>query len=87
MKPRQYNLGMSAVHTDILLQELKKMILLANENLNRAYSAVLLKTTKEMDKITQSEEEIDILNREISQYISKILVSNNSGQNVLEIDF
>ncbi len=80
------SLGMRAVHTDILLQEIKKMISLANENLNKSYQSVLERNTKYFDKITKTEEEIDILNREISQYISKILVHNNSGQNVADIE-
>lgn len=80
------SLGLTAVHTDVLLQEIKKMISLANENLNKAYESILSRNTKELDKITKTEEEIDILNREISQYISKILISNNSGQNVADIE-
>ncbi len=80
------SLGLTAVHTDILLQEIKRMISLTNENLNKAYESVLKRNTKELDKITKTEEEIDILNREISQYISKILVHNNSGQNVSDIE-
>ncbi len=80
------SLGMSAVRTDILLQEIKKMISLANENLNTAYESILGSSTKKLEKITKTEEEIDILNREISQYISKILVHNNSGQNVADIE-
>ncbi len=80
------SLGMSAVHTDILLQEIKKMISKADENLNRAYDAILGGSTKKLEKITKTEEEIDILNREISQYISKILVHNNSRQNVADIE-
>lgn len=80
------SLGLTAVHTDVLLQEIKKMISLANKNLNKAYESILSRNTKELDKIAKTEEEIDILNREISQYISKILISNNSGQNVADIE-
>ncbi len=80
------SLGMSAVHTDILLQEIKKMISLANDNLNKAYKSILEGNIKHLDKITKTEEEIDVLNRDISQYISKILVHNNSGQNVADIE-
>ena len=80
------SLGLTAVHTDILLQEIKKMISLANENLNKAYESILGGNAKALEKITKTEEEIDILNREISQYISKILVHNNSRQNVADIE-
>ena len=37
-------------------------------------------------KIEETEEVIDTLNKEISQYISKILVHNNSDENVADIE-
>ncbi len=78
--------GLSAVRTDVLIQEIKKMISMANENLNRAFSSVLDRNAKTVPDIEKTEEEIDSLNKEISQYISKILVHNNSGQNVSDIE-
>ncbi len=80
------SLGMSAVHTDILLQEIKKMISLAKDNLDRAYSSILEENTIAYEDIAKTEESIDILNKEISQYISKILVHNNDSRNVADIE-
>ncbi len=80
------NLGLTAVHTDILRQEIDKIINYARENLNKSYEAVLNSDTKAVDSINKTEERIDILNKEISQYISKILVHNNSGQNVSDVE-
>lgn len=80
------NLGLKAVHTDVLVQEINKMNSLAKENLSKAYDSVLKRSTKELDGITSSEEEIDMLNKEISQYISKILVRNNDTKNVSDIE-
>ncbi len=79
-------LGDAAVHIDILKQETQKMIAFAGENLNKAYNSVLDKNTKAIDGITQTEEKLDILNKEISQYISKILVHSGDGRAVADIE-
>lgn len=81
-----FNLGASAVHTDLLSQEIVRMVTLAGENAQRCYQAVLDSDSSLMTKITETEETIDNLNKEISQYISKILVHNNIGQNIAAIE-
>ncbi len=80
------HLGSTAVHTDILVQEINKMIAMACENLNKAYTSVLNKDATQLEEIEKTEEQIDGLNKEISQYISKILVHNNSAGNVSDIE-
>ena len=80
------NLGAIAVHTDLLKQEIGKMISLSSENVDKAFKAVIDGDTAVLSKITATEEKVDSLNKEISQYISKILVHNNSGQNVADIE-
>lgn len=80
------SLGLTAVRTDILAQEIKKMIAFTAENLNKAYKSVLNKNIKSLDEISKTEEKIDLLNKEISQYISKILVHNNDKKNVADIE-
>ncbi len=80
------SLGLTAVHTDLLKQELGRMITLATENLSKSYKAILERDTSLLESITENEKTVDKLNKEISQYISKILVHNNSGQNVSDIE-
>lgn len=80
------SLGLTAVHTDLLKHEIDKMISLATQNINKAYKAVLESNVANIEVISKTEENIDNLNKEISQYISKILVHNNSGENVAEIE-
>ncbi len=80
------SLGAGAIHMDILRQELERMIGLSAENLERCYSAVINADDKALEQIRSTEKEIDVLNKDISQYISKILVHNNSGQNVADIE-
>ncbi len=79
------SLGLTAVHIDILKQEIDKMVSLAKRNLISAYEAVINKNEKAYKDIGNREENIDILNKEISQYISKILVHNNDGKSVSDI--
>lgn len=79
-------LGSSAVYTDVLRQEIERMIVLAEENVNRCYDAVLNTDLSLLKKATETEDIIDDMNKEISQFISKILVHNNSGNNVASIE-
>ncbi len=79
-------LGYSAIHTDALSQEIERMITLAGENVDRCYQAVLDSDSSAMEKINETEDTIDEMNNIISQYISKIITHNNSGQNVSDIE-
>lgn len=79
-------LGSSAVHLDMLRQEIQRMLSLAEENVEKCFQAVLDVDMSAFKEIEQTEETLDYLNKEISQYISKILVHNNSGQNVATIE-
>lgn len=79
-------LGLSAVHTDALRTELDRMLAMAGENCERCYQVVLDNDTESLQKAISVEDTLDDLNKEISQYISKILVHNNSGANVAAIE-
>ena len=58
------------------------MIILAKENVNRCFNAVLNVDFASFEKAEKVEETIDYLNKEISQYISKTLVYNKTGQDI-----
>lgn len=79
-------LGATAIHTDILENEIRNMVLLAGKNTNNAFNVVLNNNSNLFPEINQNEITIDTMNKEISQYISKILVRNNSGQNIADIE-
>ena len=78
--------GSSAVHMDLLEQEIRNMVTLAGENVYNCYSAILNSDVELLQDLRKKEKIIDTLNKEISQYISKILVHNNSDQNVAKIE-
>ena len=75
----------SAVRMDLLNNEIERMVELAGKNISRSYKAVLDKDTAVQEKIAKTEDLLDDMNREISKYISKILVHNNSTENVSAI--
>ncbi|MBQ8624911.1 MAG: Na/Pi cotransporter family protein, partial [Agathobacter sp.] len=80
------HLGADVIHMDILRQEIERMIALAGENTHRCYQAVLDTDASIVKKAEETEKMIDTLNKDISQYISKILVSSNSGSNVTSME-
>ena len=80
------SLGATAVHTDILAQEIHHMAELSAENTHKAFSVILDGSTAALPEITATEGTIDSLNKEISQFISRILVSNGSGENVANVE-
>lgn len=80
------HLGSTAVHTDLLSQEIHRMVALSSENTYIAYNVILNGSVSVLDEVVKHEETIDSLNKEVSQYISKILVDNNSGDNVADVE-
>lgn len=79
-------LGASAVHTDLLRNEIARMLMLAEENTYRSYQAVLDTDVAALRELESVEQTIDAMNKEISQFISHILVHNNSNENVSQIN-
>ena len=79
------SLGAAAVHTDLLRSEIARMLALTAENTALSYQIILDADEAALARLQRTEETIDQMNKEISQYISQILVHNNSGQNVEEI--
>lgn len=80
------SLGSAAIHTDVLANEIENMLVLARNNVEKCYQAVLNTDISALKDIKDAEENIDILNKEISKFISKILVDSNSGKDVAAIE-
>jgi len=79
-------LGADAIHMDLLRQEIERMITLADENVVKCFDAVLNNDTSRLKEATETEKMIDTLNKDISQYISKILVNSNNWTNVTSFE-
>ena len=79
-------LGASAIHTDLLQKEISEMVALAAKNADDCFRCILERDSSRLPGITEAEEKIDCMNNEISQYISKILIHNNSKDSVSDIE-
>jgi len=79
-------LGADVIHMDLLRQEIDKMITLAEQNVGKCFDAILNHDASLVKEAVETEKVIDTLNKDISQYISKILVSSNSDANVTSFE-
>lgn len=79
-------LGYSAIHMDLLRQEIGKMLDTVKESVGICFTAVLNTDTGALRAGEELEEQIDFMNKEISQYISKVLVYDQSGQDVAALE-
>ena len=85
-RQRNFSLGAIAANTNMLKKEILRMLRLTAENTGSAYNAILTGDIASLEKINETEESIDLLNKDISQFISKILVYNQSSQNISDIE-
>lgn len=79
-------LGADMIHMDLLRQEVEKMLVLADQNVERCFNAVLNNDPVLVKEAADTEKVIDTLNKDISQYISKILVNSSSDTNVTSFE-
>ncbi len=79
-------LGLSAIYMEQLKAEIEYMLKLAKKNVGCCFDAVLKCDLDTMKKGLKTENEIDLLNKEISQYISKILIHEKTSADVATIE-
>ncbi|MBR5474303.1 MAG: Na/Pi cotransporter family protein [Lachnospiraceae bacterium] len=80
-----FNLGQGAVYMDLLDREVGRMLSMASETTYNSYQVVLDRDVKRLEKLDEVEDVLDGMNREISQYISNILVQSRVGNDVFAI--
>ena len=74
------SIGLSAIYITQLQQELARMLAMARENVSDGFQAVLDRDLKLMEKAEATEDYIDYLNKEISQFISRIITHETNAQ-------
>lgn len=79
-------LGFSAIHLAQLKKEIERMLMMAKENVERCFQAVIDRDLDAMEVGEKIEDTIDQMNKEISQYISKILVHEKTGGDIAAIE-
>ena len=80
------NLGNAAIHTDALRQEVERMMSLAAGNIQLCYQAVLDTDADAVARAEETEEQIDLINKDVSEYVSHILTTAGNGMDVRAIE-
>ena len=79
--------GSSAIQMDVLSHEIRRMLVLASDNLDKSFRAVLGQGDKnELAEVETVEETINGMNKEISRYISRILSFEKSDSAIADIE-
>ena len=73
-------IGLSAIYISQINQELERMLAMARDNLTTAFQAVLERDPSLIPKEEETEDYIDFLNKEISRFISHIIVQETNAQ-------
>ena len=83
------NLGASAIHIGLLLQELDRMLDMAQDNIETSFDAVLSRDSSLLTKAEKMESYLDFLNKEISKYISRLITyeTNEQGSSIVSSYF
>ena len=79
-------LGFSAVYLKQLGEEIGKMLYLAKENVDLCFQAIIDKDLVAAEKADEAEETIDLMNKELGRYISKILIHDKTGNDIEAIE-
>ena len=79
--------GSSAIQMDVLSHEIRRMLVLAGDNLDKSFRAIQGQGDKaELDEVNAVEETINNMNKEISRYISRILSFEKSDSAITAIE-
>ena len=85
-----HQLGFSAIHLERLSKESDYMLSLAKANVGRCFQAILdgdVDLMEQCDNVeAEMEEKIDVMNKEIGQYISKVLVHDKTGNDIAALE-
>lgn len=79
-------LGFSAVYLKQLREEVGKMLRITKENVDLCFQAIIDKDLTAIAKADETEETIDLMNKELGRYISKILMHDKTGNDIVAIE-
>lgn len=75
---RDAQIGTSAIALTGIKNELNRMLVMTRENVTKSFEAVKSGNTVLLEEVREREDYIDYLNKEISKYISKVLVTESN---------
>ena len=70
---KEGGLGVSAIYVDQMQHELRRMMLMAQGNVEASFRSVLNRDENELAEVEKTEEYIDFLNKEISLHVSRLI--------------
>ena len=79
-------LGFSAVYLKQLGEEIERMLRLTKDNVDLCFQAIIHKDAAAVEKADETEETIDLMNKELGRYISKILMHDKTGNDIEAIE-
>ena len=79
-------LGFSAVYLKQLGEEIGRMLHLAKDNVGLCFQAIIDKDLAKVTRADEVEETIDLMNKELGRYISKILIHDKTGNDIEAIE-
>lgn len=86
MKPDEYAIGTSSIIMNGVHNELKRMAEKVRKNVEESFDAVSSGTTAKLAGVTEREEYIDFLNKEISRYISNMMIHETNAEDLKRIN-
>ncbi len=75
-------LGFSAVYLKQLTEEVDRMVKIAKDNVRLCFDAIINQDLEAVAKADETEETIDLMNKELGRYISKILIHDKTGNDI-----
>lgn len=81
-----YNLGNSAIHMDLVKQEVKKMLKSTRKNVEGSFNMIEKYDDEVENHIYQREEKIDAFNKNISKFISKAIGYDTNEDNLRKMN-
>ena len=79
-------LGFSAVYLKQLTEEVDRMVKIAKDNVRLCFDAIINQDLEAVAKADETEETIDLMNKELGRYISKILIHDKTGKDIEAIE-
>lgn len=70
---REYRIGSSAIYLSQVWKELERMIGMVRKNVDLSFAVFQEQDAEKLEEIEETEEYVDYLNKEIAQYISKVM--------------
>lgn len=86
LRTDDYTLGMSSILRNGIRNELSRMAGMVRENLAKSYDAVLTSDPDLRAEVREREEYIDFLNKEISRFISKMMIHEANAEDSIVIN-